>query len=59
MKGGLTEATLREWKAKAKALDEALEWLDGRIDTEDLMTVSKILSDWSCDKTTKPRNHQL
>jgi hypothetical protein len=51
MNGGLTEATLREWKAKAAALDEALEWLNGRIDSESLITINRILRNWGVDKS--------
>lgn len=40
----LTE--LEEWKAKARALDEAVEWLAGRIDNESLVTVNTILTGW-------------
>ena len=35
---------LEEWKAKAKALDEAVEWLEGRRDAEKLITVYDILT---------------
>ena len=46
MNGGLTEHTLRVWKAKALALDEAVEWLHGRVDSQGLLTVQKILRGW-------------
>ena len=35
---------LEEWKAKAKVLDEAVEWMTGRLDSEKLMTVYDILT---------------
>jgi hypothetical protein len=34
---------LEEWKAKAKALDEALEYLRGRVDCDQCMKVEGIL----------------
>ncbi len=33
-------------KAKAKALDEAVEYLAGQADSEKLMTVSRMLRKW-------------
>lgn len=35
---------LEEWKAKAKALDAAVEWLRGRIECEKCMTVYDMLT---------------
>jgi len=35
---------LEERKAKAKVLDEAVEWMTGRLDSEKLMTVYDILT---------------
>jgi hypothetical protein len=35
---------LEEWKAKAKALDAAVEWLKGRIGCERCMKVYDILT---------------
>ena len=42
----LTVDQLEILRAKAAALDEAVEWLQGRIDSEGLMTVNKILRNW-------------
>jgi hypothetical protein len=35
---------LEEWKAKAKALDKAVEWMTGRLDSEALIKVYDILT---------------
>ena len=43
MKGGLTLQELELRKQKASNCDEALRWLEGRIDSEKLITVQRIL----------------
>jgi len=45
MKGGLTLQELELRKRKAANLDLALTWMDGRIDSESLLTVRDILRD--------------
>lgn len=40
----LTWKDLEELRSKAQALDEAVEWMTGRIDSEKLMTVYGILT---------------
>ena len=42
--GGITYRDLEEWRHKAKLLDEAVEWMTGRIDSEKLMKVYDILT---------------
>jgi hypothetical protein len=37
---------LETWKAKARALDEAVAWLKGQIDSEKLRVVDRILRNW-------------
>ena len=43
MNGGLTYMVLDLLKAKAKAVDEALEYLKGRVDCEQCSRVQRIL----------------
>lgn len=43
MNGGLTVQEMGIRKQKAANLDAVLEWLNGRIDSEKLMTVEAIL----------------
>ena len=43
MNGGLTHQELELRKIKAANCDEALEWIEGRIDSEKLLTVQDIL----------------
>jgi hypothetical protein len=45
--GRVSVRELEMWKAKAKALDQAVEWLQGRIDCERLLTVQAILISWA------------
>ena len=35
---------LDEWKSKAQALDKAVEWMRGQVDSEKLMTVYGMLT---------------
>ena len=42
--GGLTCKQLEEFKRKAALLDEAVEYMTGRLDNEKLMTVYAILT---------------
>jgi hypothetical protein len=44
MKGGLTYKDLDELKRKAALLDEAVAYMTGRIDSEDLAVVDAILT---------------
>lgn len=39
-------AELEMWKAKAAALDEAIAYLQGRMDNEKLIKVNRILHGW-------------
>lgn len=43
MNGGLTYKDMDALKAKARAYDEALEYLRGRVDNEQSMIVQRIL----------------
>ncbi len=43
MKGGVTERDMVLRKQKAANCDAALEWLEGRIDSEKLITLRDIL----------------
>ncbi|HKS96736.1 MAG TPA: hypothetical protein VJV74_11485 [Terriglobia bacterium] len=43
MKGGVTYEDMEIRKIKARNLDEALEYLQGRLDSEKLMRVEAIL----------------
>lgn len=43
MKGGLTIQEMAIRKQKSSNLDATLEWLEGRIDSEKLMTVERML----------------
>jgi hypothetical protein len=43
MNGGLTYKDLDRMMRKAKALDDLREWLRGRIDSEALITVSRMI----------------
>lgn len=43
MKGALTAQELELRKQKAANLDKALEWLNGRLDSEDLIKLEAIL----------------
>jgi len=43
MKGGLTQQEMEVRKIKARNLDAALEFLKGRLDSERLMAVERIL----------------
>jgi hypothetical protein len=44
LNGGLTYKQLDEWKRKAALLDEAVEYMTGRLDNEKLMRVYAILT---------------
>jgi hypothetical protein len=44
--GTLAPEQAVELRAKAAALDEAVEWMDGIVDSEKLMTVCGILANW-------------
>lgn len=43
MNGGLTHQELELWKRKARNLDAALAYLNGRINSEEMMHVERIL----------------